>query len=241
LVVRPGAISIVLPVDSGTGAAFHGVEPPGRVGRHRDATRPTGIDEATVTSDPLRAFYTTGMNDAAWISRVLDGDTEAFSTLVDRYDAECFRFARHMLGHGEDAEDAVQETFVRAYRALGRYDERHAFRSWLFRILVNQCRTIGRARGRFRRRFVQNDEAIASAPSTAGLEAPELREPLAVALAELDPELREAFLLKHGEHGEDMDYAAIASVTGVGISALKMRVKRARDRLRPRLEELLRE
>lgn len=178
------------------------------------------------------------MSDAAWIARVLDGDTEAFSMLVDRYDAECYRFARHMLGHGEDAEDAVQETFIRAYRALGRYDERNTFRAWLFRILVNQCRSIGRSRGRFDRRFVHDEDAIARAPAPGQDGGFDSREPLKVALDELEPELREAFLLKYGE---EMDYMSMAAVTGASVSALKMRVKRARDRLRPRLEGMFRE
>src|SRR6185312_13210271 len=80
-------------------------------------------------------------SDSAIVRRVLDGDTEAFAVLVERHHAACLRLATHVLGTREDAEDAVQESFLRAYRHLARYQERERFTGWLFRILVNQCRT----------------------------------------------------------------------------------------------------
>jgi len=87
-------------------------------------------------------------SDASIIARVLDGDADAYSELVRRYYAPCARFAFRMLGNRQDAEDAVQEAFLRAYRALGRYRERDLFRSWLYRILANQCRSAARRRHR---------------------------------------------------------------------------------------------
>ena len=87
--------------------------------------------------------------DAELVRRVLGGDTPAYALLVNRYRERYVRYAAHMLGRREDAEEVVQDTFVRAYRALARYEEREQFRSWLFRILVNRCRTAG---GRARRR-----------------------------------------------------------------------------------------
>ncbi len=177
------------------------------------------------------------MTDADLVATILGGDVEAFAVLVERYHDDCFRFARHMLGNEHDAEDATQEAFLRAYTGLGRYDERNTFRSWLYRILVNQCRTLGRRRGRRDRRFLQDAEAVgqAVAPSRDG--DVELRQALVAALADLEPRLREALLLKYGE---GLEYAEMARITGAGISALKMRVKRAADGVRPRLERLLR-
>ena len=67
----------------------------------------------------------------------------AFATLVDMYYARCLRFALHMLASRRDAEEAVQDTFVRVYRALPTYREQDAFEPWLFRILGNRCRTAG--------------------------------------------------------------------------------------------------
>ena len=79
-------------------------------------------------------------DDAADVQRVLAGDVEAYAALVDRYYDRCARFAIRMLGNRDDAEDALQATFLRAYRALNRYQERDRFSAWLYRILVNQCR-----------------------------------------------------------------------------------------------------
>lgn len=175
------------------------------------------------------------MNDAALIARVLDGEVEAFAALFERYHEGCARYAQRMLGNPQDAEDAIQETFLRAYRALGGYRERDLFRAWLFRILVNQCRTLARRRGRWQGRLVHDEAAIERAAVLGGEDGVVLRDQLQILLASLDPRLREAFLLKHGE---GLEYVEMAAMTGSSVSALKMRVKRACDALRPRLEEL---
>src|SRR5437763_16699774 len=72
-----------------------------------------------------------------------EGDVRAFAALVDMYYARCLRFALHMLANRSDAEEVVQDTFVRVYRALATYVERESFEPWLFRILANRCRTVG--------------------------------------------------------------------------------------------------
>src|ERR671933_2520417 len=82
------------------------------------------------------------MTDAAAVRRVLAGDADAFAILVDRYYDRYARYAVHMLGSREDAEEALQDAFLRAYRSLDRYEERERFAAWLFRIVVNQCRTL---------------------------------------------------------------------------------------------------
>src|ERR1044072_1453831 len=71
------------------------------------------------------------------------GDVRAFAELVDLYYARCLRFALHMLSDRSDAEEALQDTFVRVYRALPSYVERESFEPWLFRILSNRCRRAG--------------------------------------------------------------------------------------------------
>jgi len=170
------------------------------------------------------------MTDAELVTRTRDGDTDAFGTLVSRYYEACRRFAYHMLGDRSDAEDVVQETLMRAYRAIARYDERDQFRGWLFRILTNQCRNALTARGRRTRRFVQDELAIdqAHAPA-AGLQLGVEHAALSRALAQLDALQREAILLKYAE---GLEYTEMSAITGVGESALKMRVKRGSERLR---------
>lgn len=181
-----------------------------------------------VTAQRIPGFQRVPMTDATLVRRVLEGDTAAFTMLVDRHAAACTRFATRMLGNREDAEDATQESFLRAYRSLGRYEERQTFRTWLFQILVNRCRTAVVRRQRRQRMFLVDDGAVAMASVRPAAEQTELRAELHRALESLDPDQLEAFLLKHVEQ---LSYEEMAAVTGVGVSALKMRVKRACDRM----------
>ncbi|HVD04901.1 MAG TPA: sigma factor, partial [Gemmatimonadaceae bacterium] len=71
--------------------------------------------------------------DAAVVRRVLAGDVEAFAVLVERHHQRCLRLAMRLVGSAQDAEEVVQDAFVRAYRALGRYEEREQFSAWLTR------------------------------------------------------------------------------------------------------------
>ena len=103
-------------------------------------------------------------DDAADVRRVLAGDVDAYTKLVDRYYDRCARFAIRMLGNRDDAEDALQATFLRAYRALGRYQERDRFSAWLYRILVNQCRSIAARRSHRERVFVREEALLLNAP-----------------------------------------------------------------------------
>ena len=95
------------------------------------------------------------MTDRAIIHRVLAGDAEAYARLVDRHYDRCARIALRILGNREDAEEAVQDAFLRAFRALASYEDRERFSAWLTRILVNQCRTV-RARRAAARGGVQS-------------------------------------------------------------------------------------
>ena len=170
------------------------------------------------------------MTDAELVALTRAGDANAFGMLVSRYHDSCWRFAFHMLGERADADDVVQDSFLRAYLAIGRYDERDQFRGWLFRILTNQCRNFITSRGRRTRRFVQDEVAIESAPAPqTGLQLGIEDAVLARALAQLDPLQREALLLKYAE---GLEYTDMSRMTGVGESALKMRVKRGSERLR---------
>ena len=188
-----------------------------------------------MTLAPVPGFHSVPMTDATLVRRVLDGDTAAFTMLVDRHAAACTRFAMRMLGNREDAEDALQDSFLRAYRSLARYEERQAFRTWLFQILVNRCRTAAVRRQRRQRMFLVDDNAVASASVRPAAESTELRAELRRAIDALDPDQREAFLLKHVEL---LSYDEMAEATGVGVSALKMRVKRACDRMQWLLREV---
>jgi RNA polymerase sigma-70 factor (ECF subfamily) len=173
----------------------------------------------------------TDPSDATAIQRVLSGDVEAFALLVDRHHARLARYAFHLLGSEAEAEEAVQDSFVRAYRALATYREQEQFGAWMLRILVNRCRT---RLVRDRRR-----EEVAAAWVRERAEPFDLserlavRDELAVALAQLPVEQREAVVLRYAD---ELGYEEMCSITGAGVSALKMRVKRGCQRLRAILE-----
>jgi RNA polymerase sigma-70 factor (ECF subfamily) len=174
------------------------------------------------------------MTDAMCVRAVLDGDSAAFAMLVDRHAPACIRFATRMLGSREDAEDVTQETLVRAHRALARFDDGMSFRTWIMSILINRCRTALLHRRRRTARVVLDEGAVDRAQVDGFATQAELRDAIERALARLDPAQREAFLLKHVE---SLSYEEMATMTGVGISALKMRVQRACERLQAALQE----
>jgi RNA polymerase sigma-70 factor (ECF subfamily) len=176
-------------------------------------------------------------DDAADVRRVLSGDVDAYAALVDRYYEQCARYAVRMLGNRDDAEDALQATFLRAYRALAKYQERDKFSAWLYRILVNQCRSLAARRTQRERVFVREESLLLNATDERAAVgwSGEDEEFVQRVLSELDPLLREAFLLKYIE---ELSYEEMSALTGVGVSALKMRVKRASDRLRERWERI---
>lgn len=180
---------------------------------------------------PVRVADT---DDAALVRQVLAGDTSAYGGLVARHRGRLMRYATRVLGDAADAEEALQDSFVRAFRALRRCEDPTRFGAWLFRILVNRCRTIGAQRGRRERVLVAS--GITPEP---GVPHPEdraaWREAIEWALARLSPDYREAFVMKHVE---ELSYEEMAELTGVGVSALKMRVKRACDQLRSLLAEV---
>ncbi len=174
-------------------------------------------------------------SDGLLVRRVLAGESRAYEGLVARYRDRLGRYATRMLGNVADAEEALQDTFVRGYRSLARCTEPERFGAWLFGILVNRCRTLGAQRAR-RQRVVVHDEA---ALAKASVEHPEnrqaLREAIEWAMSQLSPAYREAFLLKYVE---ELEYGEMTQLTGASVSALKMRVARAREELRRLLSEV---
>jgi RNA polymerase sigma-70 factor (ECF subfamily) len=166
---------------------------------------------------------------------VLSGEVGAYRLLVTRYGGQAMRYASRMLGDQRDAEEAVQDTFLRAYRALDRCADRQRFGPWLFSILLNRCRTAGARSGRLGRMFVFDETLVDMASTPDRIDARAWRAEIAHALAQLAAPLREAFVLKHVEQ---LSYDEMAEITGVGVSALKMRVMRAVTRLRALLQEV---
>jgi len=174
------------------------------------------------------------MTDRVIIQRVLEGDVEAFGPLVDRHYARCARIAVRILGNREDAEEAIQDAFLRAFKALGDYEDRERFSAWLTRILVNQCRTVLARTKRRDALFAELDprrlDFIVAAEPDEGTWVE-----LEHVLGQLPAEQREAIVLKYAD---DLTYEEMSRITGAGESALKMRVQRAFARLRAMLQEV---
>lgn len=167
--------------------------------------------------------------DGALVQAVLAGNVEAYGELVRRYQDAYARFAVRMLGSPEDADDALQSAFVRAFRALGQCQDPERFSGWLYQIVANECRTLATRRDRRERRMLQMESATGLPSVPPDAKEQEMREEIEYALAHLPTDQREAFILKYVE---DRSYEEMSKITGAGVSALKMRVKRACERLR---------
>src|SRR5512145_2386790 len=100
------------------------------------ATHPDRGDELTGAGNP-RLTNRMPQTDAATVALARGGDNEAFRTLVERHSRAVYRVAHRLTGNPSDAEDVVQETFLKAYRQLGRFESRANFSTWLHRIAVN--------------------------------------------------------------------------------------------------------
>lgn len=173
-------------------------------------------------------------SDAAAVGAVLEGRTDAFAVLVRRYQDVLFAHAHRMVGPDEAAE-LVQRAFVTGYQRLATCREPDRVGAWLFRILANLCRDHLKSR---RRQDLSLDVLPPLPTAEVGPDGDaqrgELRRRLRAALGVLEPEQREAFLLKHLEGRR---YEEMSELLGVSVPALKMRVHRARDELRGLLEE----
>ncbi|MEM9482027.1 MAG: RNA polymerase sigma factor [Verrucomicrobiota bacterium] len=165
-----------------------------------------------------------------------DGCQDSFRILVERHEEAVFAFSYQLLGCSEDAREACQDTFVRAYNALPGYKPRARFSTWLFRIALNLCRDRMRARSTQKR--VARADFSASASQVDGacprpcpdesLTLAEDLNKLSRGLSQLPPDLREALVLV-GVEG--LAYRECAAIMGCTLRAVEGRVYRARRML----------
>ena len=181
---------------------------------------------------------------AAVLARARQGDSDAFRALVETHSRNVFRLAFRMTGNEQDAEDVVQESFLRAYRQLGRFESRANFGTWLYRIVSNCSVDLMRSK-QARHDQVRGDsldEAGAMELPAADMPGPErmaesaeIERRVQDALRELSPLERAAFTLRHYE-GRSID--EISETLGLGTSAAKHSVFRAVKKLRLALAPL---
>src|SRR5262252_952662 len=143
---------------------------------------------------------------AAVLARARQGDSEAFRSLVERHSRSAFRLAYRMTGNEQDAEDVVQESFLRAYRQLGRFESRANFGTWLYRIVAN-C-SVDLMRARQARHDQSRGESLDGAAEVPAGDLPgperlarsaEIAARVRAALGDLSPLERAAFTLRHYE------------------------------------------
>jgi len=202
------------------------------------------VDDADKSAGALLNNQT----DEALMARVAVGGQDAFEVLLSRYESAVVTFCYAFVRNREIAEDLAQETFLRVYRSAPRYKPLAKFTTWLYRISANLC--INELNKGKLRRAVSLDEPAGSNPDgtriveriAADVKAPmteaEIREAHALveeAIKRL-PEDQRATLVMVEYH--NLSYRDIADILGVTVSAIKMRVKRARETLRDMLKLL---
>ena len=163
--------------------------------------------------------------------RCRTGDPAAFDELVERYQLRLFRFAFRLLRDRSEAEDAVQEAFVRAYRALPSYRPDGFFSSWMYCIALNECRR--RMRGRRPTVGLELAPHVANEPDPQqSILAQERNRQLREAVGALPEHYRLVMVLFYFE---DMSVDQISRTLSVSVSAVKVRLHRGRERLATRL------
>ena len=174
------------------------------------------------------------MNEILLISRARDGDREAFGALVEQYRDNVYRLAYRMCGNEYDADEAAQEAFVAAWRALPNFRGDAKFSTWLYRLTTNAA--IDVMRREKRHQTVGDGEMIevaddADSPQET-VERTEQQEAVQKALATLSEEYREVLLLRYME---ELDYAEIAEVLQLPSGTVKSRINRAKAALKTAL------
>lgn len=184
-----------------------------------------------------------GIDETTLVAQSREGDTRAFGELVRRYEGKIFRLAQHVTQNREDAEDVLQETFMKAYEHLDQFKGDSKFYTWIVRIAVNQA--LMKLRRRKTNKAVSLDETIDTGEDTVAREIAawdedpeqqfsreELGGILDTAIQSLEPPYRSVFVLRDIE---ELSTEETAEALGLSVPAVKSRLLRARLQLRERL------
>ena len=187
------------------------------------------------------------VQDRQLVARCREGDPEAFARLVALHEGMVFNLAARLLGDREEARDVAQEVFLQVYRTLGRFEGRSSLRTWIYRIVVNQCHN--------RRRFWRRRRRDKEEPLDERTGASEARLPGSGSASPFDEALRRerarrvqaALLALSFDHRavlvlrevEGLGCEEIAKLLGVADGTVKSRLSRAREVLRRRLVDVI--
>ncbi|HEX6191254.1 MAG TPA: sigma-70 family RNA polymerase sigma factor [Chitinophagaceae bacterium] len=181
----------------------------------------------------------TGLNDNEIISKVLNGDTQAYAVLVNRYQNYVFTLAMRMVKTREDAEEVAQDIFVKAYRALADFRGASKFSTWLYTIVNTTCITFLRKK-RLEVHSLDNENVFEAADNQdSGLRANQIEQKSKVAM------VNQAIALLGNDDAEvitlfykaEQSLEEIAQILGVEPNTAKVRLHRARTRLKEKMEK----
>lgn len=178
------------------------------------------------------------VDDQEAVCAVLDGDANAYAILVERYQKPIFNLMYRMTGSLTDAADLTQDTFIKAFEELHRFNRQRKFFPWLYAIGLNRSKNL------LRRNGICPSVPLEECEPCSGLDHPSQEEEnmclrldsqrLCSAMNELPLDYREALILRYHE---DLSLGDVAAALGLSLSAAKMRVHRGLRMLRGRLEE----
>jgi len=166
--------------------------------------------------------------EAEIIAKVLKGDRQAYAMLVDEYKSPIYNLAYRMTANVEDADDLTQETFIRAYQYLWRYDPRKKFFTWLYTLAFNLIKNHLR-----KNKKEKLSEKLNASSLTDSNPSPEEKmigdQEISSYLLLLEDELRALLIMKYQQ---ELSLEEIAVITGKSLSAVKMRIYRGLERLK---------
>ena len=178
------------------------------------------------------------LTDEATAERVQRGDAAAFAVLVERYEVKMLRYAQKFLFGYEDAEDLVQNVFLKAYVNMQGFNIKRRFSPWIYRIAHNEFVNAIKKRGREPVLFFDPDtlfpHPVAKERTDRDILDRELRDTLDTCLNDLDPKYREPLVLYYFE---DMNYREIADVMQIPVATVGVRLNRGRELLRSRYHQ----
>src|SRR5579872_3150184 len=184
----------------------------------------------------------TRTDDALVVAQILAGDREAYRLLVERHSRNIFRVAYRVLNNEQDSEEVVQETFLRAYRNLERFEQRAVFSTWIYRIAMNCALDMKKKAKRQRNDFVIADEPepesgeiqveSQAVPQDRLLYSDRVKKEVLQAMEQLSDIERAAFTMRHLE---GLSIEEISSILGVEQNAAKNRIFRAVKKMREAL------
>ncbi len=177
------------------------------------------------------------ISDLQAIEEVNRGNREMFEVLVRRYNRRLFRVGISYLRQHEQAEDAMQNTYLKAYLHLGNFRRNASFSTWLTRIMINECLMMLRSRRSAREEMLLEEAEIQDTAAPQGatrLNLKEMKILLESAISALPPNLRMVYMLREVQH---LTTDEAAACLGVSVGSVKVTLHRARERLKSMLLE----